>query len=157
MKVLIMTVVLFTSLQQALANDSGMPYIDAEQLTFKGADIGTKITFQGKDALSLFNVLPALSVYRNSRGFTARGQKKAVYIGCDTETYDQKKEDFVKIANGPICTIEVKKTFKPGDMGDDSKWQVEAKNVDQQKNTNATVIKETDRVPGSVPKKTDKK
>jgi hypothetical protein len=107
----------------AFANDSSMPYIEVNDLTFKNADIGTKISFHGEDAKSLFNVLPNQDVYGYYHGFTATGKKKAVRIECRTHSWDDKKGDFFKLENGPACDIYVTEAFDPNSgEGDNSKW-----------------------------------
>lgn len=105
----------------ALANDSGMPYIEVNDLTFTDADIGTKISFKGEEAMSLYNALPTMDVYNIQRGFTATGKKKSVRIVCEALKYNEKTDTAEKIAGGPLCSIEVAKVFT-GTGGDDSKW-----------------------------------
>ncbi len=95
MKKVLVLVILCTS-GYAFANDSGMPYIDVEDLTFKEAAVGTKITFKGKDAMSLFNALPSMSVMDNEHGFTARGQRRLfVFNALQRNTMRKRKEVFL--------------------------------------------------------------
>lgn len=105
----------------AAANDGGMPYIEVNDLTFTDADVGTKITFKGPEAMSLYNALPSMDVMNSSRGFTATGKKKSVFIRCKALNYNEKTGEFDKISDGPVCSISVDKAFT-GSGGDDSKW-----------------------------------
>jgi hypothetical protein len=103
------------------ANDSGMPYIEAKDLTFKNADIGSKIQFRGEDAMSLYNALPSMDVMNSRHGFTANGQKKSVSIICEVSTWNDKKSTFIKVNDGPVCTITVDKKYIPKEE-DFYKW-----------------------------------
>ena len=120
MKKILFTVALLSGLY-SFANDSGMPYIEAKQLTFKNADIGSKIQFRGADAMSLYNALPAMDAMDSRHGFTANGQKKSVSIICELSTWDDKKSTFVKLDDGPVCTIAVNKKYVPKEE-DFFKW-----------------------------------
>lgn len=106
---------------KAMANDSGMPYIEVDQLTFKRAEIGTSIEFRGKEAASLFKALPNMDVENSAHGFTATGQKKSVSIICMDKAWNDKENKFIAVSNGPICTVKVGPKFVRGE-GDDSKW-----------------------------------
>ncbi len=121
MKMFFLTLLLLAA-PPVFANDGGMPYIEAQDLTFNKADIGSSISFRGPEATSLFNALPGMDATGYNHGFTATGQKKAVVITCKTKSFDEKKEEFVTIANGPLCTIVVTEKFVPSPDSDDSKW-----------------------------------
>ena len=122
MKSILFTGVVLLS-ASAMANDSGMPYIEVQDLTFKQADIGTSITFRGPEAMSLFNSLPSQNVLDNLRGFTATGKKKSVVIECSTEKWLEKQQTHVPIKDGPECQIRVEAVFNANDgERDNSKW-----------------------------------
>lgn len=91
MKVFFTIIAICITFQEAWANDTSMPYIQINNLTFKGSGVGTKITFQGEQALTLFNVLPVKNAMGYARGFAAKGEKKAILIGCETSIFDEKK------------------------------------------------------------------
>jgi hypothetical protein len=120
-----------------LANDSSIPYIEVNDLTFTNADVGTKITFKGADALSLFNALPMNDVMNNTRGFTATGKKKSVAIHCSKGTYNEKTNGLDDIPGGPLCTISVDKALVQDEYGDFQKWykEREPQSVKEKKET----------------------
>ena len=106
----------------AFANDTSIPYIEVDDLTFTEADIGTKISFKGAEAMSLFNALPINDVMDSTRGFTATGKKKSVVINCSRTTWSEKKQDFDVISGGPVCTISVAKAMVKDGESDYQKW-----------------------------------
>ncbi|MBO9668056.1 MAG: hypothetical protein J7501_14740, partial [Bdellovibrio sp.] len=72
---------------------------------------------------SLFKVLPNLDARGYSHGFTATGKKKSVAIQCSTHGWDDKKNEFYEIQNGPECSIVVGTAYDiNNDEEDHSKW-----------------------------------
>lgn len=95
---------------QQVGGDIGMKYIRAENLTFRKGDVGTEISFTGKEALNLYEVLPEIE-NSGDRGFIAQGQKKAIYFECSRPIPDSL----------PLCTIKISKAFDQNENSR-SKW-----------------------------------
>lgn len=109
---------------QQVGGDVGMKHINVEALSLKNAGEGMKISFRGKEALSLYNTLPVSILSENpeeAAGFIARGKTHSVIVRCVSKRYDGTRKNYVAIHDAPLCTVTVEKAKPQADLMQ-NKW-----------------------------------